>query len=53
MFKIINLSTYKFDMDKYENDSENITKFLKNHKIDAIELLEPLGHSEELISKKL
>jgi sugar phosphate isomerase/epimerase len=53
MFKIINLSTYKFDMDKYENDSENITKFLKNHKIDAIELLEPLGHSEELISKKI
>lgn len=53
MLKIINLSTYKFDMDRYENNSENINKFLKNHKVDAIELLAPLGYREELISKDI
>lgn len=53
MLKIINLSTYKFDMDRYENNSENINKFLKDHKVDAIELLAPLGYQEELISKDI
>lgn len=53
MLKIINLSTYKFDMDRYENNSENINKFLKKHKVDAIELLAPLGYKEELISKDI
>lgn len=53
MLKIINLSTYRFDMDRYENNSENINKFLKNHKVDAIELLAPLGYQEELISKDI
>lgn len=53
MLKIINLSTYKFDMDRYENNRENINKFLKNHKVDAIELLAPLGYEEELISKDI
>ncbi|WP_270941141.1 TIM barrel protein [Romboutsia lituseburensis] len=53
MLKIINLSTYRFDMDRYENNSENINKFLKNHKVDAIELLAPLGYEEELISKDI
>jgi len=53
MLKIMNLSTYKYDMDRYENDKENINKFLKNHKIDAIELLGPLEYKEDLISKKV
>lgn len=51
MLKMINLSTYKYDMDRYNNNYENINKFLKNHNIDAIELFAPLGYSEELIPK--
>lgn len=49
MLKIINLSTYSYDMDRYNNNCENINKFLKNHNIDAIELFAPSGYSEELI----
>ena len=29
MLKIINLSTYSYDMDRYNNNCENINKFLK------------------------
>ncbi|MGX4600157.1 TIM barrel protein [Faecalimicrobium sp. JNUCC 81] len=51
MLKMINLSTYNYDMERYNNNYENINKFLKNHNIDAIELFAPLGYSEELIPK--
>jgi len=51
MLKIINLSTYNYDMDRYNNNYKNVKKFLENHNIDAIELLAPLGYSEELIPK--
>lgn len=51
MLKIINLSTYNYDMDRYDNDCHKVEEFLNNHNIDAIELLAPLGYREDLISK--
>ena len=37
MIKAINLSTYQYDMDRYNNNYKNVNKFLEDNNINAIE----------------
>lgn len=53
MLKLINLSTYNFDLERFNYDSEKITNFLEKNHMDGIELLNPIGWKEEIIPKKI
>ncbi|WP_053955345.1 TIM barrel protein [Inediibacterium massiliense] len=53
MFKIMNLSTYDFDLAKFDHNKQKIQSFLKQNKMDGIELLYPIGWKEEIISKEM
>ena len=37
MIKAINLSTYQYDMERYNNNYKNVNKFLEDNNINAIE----------------
>ncbi|MCT4621219.1 MAG: sugar phosphate isomerase/epimerase [Marinisporobacter sp.] len=52
MLNLMNLSTYNFDLQKFNNEPENILKFLDKNQLDGIELSNPLGWKEEIIPKK-
>ena len=51
MIKAINLSTYQYDMDRYNNNYKNVNKFLEDNNINAIELFGLQLYNEELIPK--
>ena len=51
MIKSINLSTYQYDMDRYNNNYKNVNKFLEDNNINAIELFGLQLYNEELIPK--
>lgn len=51
MYKIINLSTYEYDMKKFDNDTKNINDFLNSNNIDGIELFGISLYSEGIIPK--
>ncbi|WP_303006273.1 TIM barrel protein [Romboutsia ilealis] len=51
MIKVINLSTYQYDMDRYNNNYKNVNKFLEDNNLNAIELFGLQLYSEELIPK--
>ncbi|WP_129596691.1 TIM barrel protein [Anaerophilus nitritogenes] len=53
MFKIINLSTYNFDLERFDHNRQKIKKFLKNNRMDGIELLYPIGWKEDILSKDM
>ena len=36
MIKAINLSTYQYDMDRYNNNYKNVNKFLEDNNINAL-----------------
>lgn len=51
MLKLINLSTYEYDMERYDNDSQKINEFLDIHNIDGIELFGLDAYKEMLVPK--
>lgn len=51
MLKLINLSAYQYDMDRYNNDYKNVNKFLEENNINAIELFGSQSYSDRLIPK--
>lgn len=52
MLKLINLSTYKYDMDRFHCDSLEITNLLEKHNMHGIELLNPIMWDENIIPTK-
>ena len=52
MIKAINLSTYQYDMERYNNNYKNVNKFLEDNNINAIELFGLQLYNEELIPKE-
>lgn len=53
MLKLMNFSTYKFDLERFNCDSRQITSFLKKHNMDGIELLNPIMWEEGILPKKV
>lgn len=53
MIKLINLSTYKYDMDRFHCDTLEITNLLEKHNIQGVELLNPILWDENIIPKKI
>ncbi len=51
MLKLMNLSAYQYDMDRYNNDFKNVNKFLEENNVQAIELFGLQAYSENLIPK--
>lgn len=51
MIKAINLSTYQYDMKRYNNSYKNVNKFLEDNNINAIELFGLQSYNESLIPK--
>ncbi|QZY55879.1 TIM barrel protein [Crassaminicella profunda] len=52
MLNLVNLSTYHYDLQRFNNNRQNILHFLEKNHIDGIELLNALGWKEEIIPKK-
>ncbi|MDW8801143.1 TIM barrel protein [Clostridium sp. A1-XYC3] len=53
MLKLINLSTYDYDLEKFNFDSKQIMDFLEKHKMDGVELLNPVTWEESILPKKI
>ncbi|MBU3143216.1 TIM barrel protein [Clostridium sp. CF012] len=53
MLKLINLSTYQCDMDRFHCHSSEITNFLGKHNIDGVELLNPLIWDENIVPRSI
>ncbi|MBZ9632895.1 TIM barrel protein [Clostridium sp. FP1] len=53
MLKLINLSTYKCDMERFHDNSLEITNLLEKHTIDGIELLNSLMWDENIIPSSI
>lgn len=53
MLKLMNLSTYNYDLERFNCDSQQITSFLEKHKMDGVELLNPIMWEESIIPKKI
>lgn len=49
----MNLSTYDFDLERFNYNKNNLTNFLNNHKMDGIELLNPIDFKGKTISHEL
>lgn len=49
MLKLMNLSTYNYDVERFDCNKNNIINFLKKHKMNGIELLHPIGLDENII----
>ncbi|GCD08444.1 TIM barrel protein [Clostridium tagluense] len=53
MLKLINLSTYKCDMDRFHDNSLEITNLLEKHNMDGVELLNSLMWDENIIPSSI
>ncbi len=53
MLKLINFSTYNYDLEKFHYDSQNITRFLERHTMDGIELLNPIAWKKDILPSKI
>ncbi|MCB2297635.1 TIM barrel protein [Clostridium tagluense] len=53
MLKLINLSTYKCDMDRFHDNSWEITNLLEKHNMDGVELLNSLMWNENIIPSSI
>lgn len=53
LLKLINLSTYEYDLKRFNSDSQQLTSFLKKHNIDGIELLNPIMWDEQFLPKEI
>ncbi len=53
MIKLVNLSTYKYDMDRFHCNSSEIINFLEKHNIGGVELLNPLMWNENIIPSSI
>lgn len=53
MLKLVNLSTYKYDLERFNCDYKKISNFLDKHNLDGIELLNPLMWDESFIPKAI
>jgi hypothetical protein len=53
LLKLINLSTYECDMDRFHGNSSEITSFLGKHNIDGVELLNSLAWDENIIPSSI
>lgn len=51
MLKLVNLSTYKYDLERFNCDYKKINNFLNKHSLHGIELLNPLMWQEGVIPK--
>lgn len=52
MLKLINLSTYEYDLKRFNGDREQITSFLEKYNMDGVELLNPIKWNEKFLPKK-
>lgn len=53
MIKTFNLSAHPMDMDKFNGSSEELYKFIKQHSLDGIELIQNLSWDKEIIPAHL
>ncbi|MBU3189071.1 TIM barrel protein [Clostridium bowmanii] len=53
MLKLINLSTYKCDMDRFHCNSSEIINLLKKHNMDGVELLNSLEWNKNIIPSSI
>lgn len=53
MLKLMNLSTHDYDLERFNFDSQRITDFLEGHKMDGVELLNPIMWKESILPKKI
>ncbi|WP_291579990.1 TIM barrel protein [Clostridium sp. UBA6640] len=51
MLKLMNFSTYQYDIERFNYDYKKLEEFLEKNNMDGIELLKPLMWQEETISK--
>ncbi len=49
MLKLMNLSTYNYDVERFDCSKHNLVNFLRKNKMDGIELLHPIGFKENII----
>jgi len=49
----MNLSTYQYDIERFNYDYKKLEEFLEKNNMDGIELLKPLMWQEETISKNV
>lgn len=49
----MNLSTYNYDVERFHCNKNNIINFLKKHKMNGIELLNPIGLEKNIIPYNL
>lgn len=53
MLKLMNFSTYDYDLERFDCNPEKINAFLKKHNMNGVELLNPVSWKENTIPKKL
>lgn len=53
MIKVMNMSTYDCDLERFNHDSMELEKFLKENNLDGIELLEVENLNEKSINRDL
>ncbi|MBV7275199.1 TIM barrel protein [Clostridiaceae bacterium UIB06] len=53
MLKLMNLSTYSYDLERFDFDSQKITDFLEKHYMNGVELLNPIMWEEKILPKKI
>lgn len=51
MIKLMNLSTYDYDLKRFNFKSDQIRKFLGKHNMDGVELLNPIMWEEKILPK--
>lgn len=49
----MNLSTYEYDLKRFNSDRQQITSFLEKHNMDGVELLNPIMWGENFLPKKI
>lgn len=52
MLKLMNFSTYNYDLERFNCDSQQITGFLEKNNMDGVELLSPIMWEESILPKK-
>lgn len=53
MLKLMNFSTYNYDLERFNCDSQQITGFLEKNNMDGVELLNPIMWEESILPKKI
>lgn len=53
MYKLINFSVDPWDLDKFDNNSSNITAFLKKHQIDGFEMFQYANWNDTIFPNAL